>query len=80
MATKPTPAPLSGAYALIEAYGSIAVPIEVVQHLTGIKRIDSKYEDGKRQYFLAKDQMTDFKLFGSEDMRAMVVAHKLENP
>lgn len=80
MAAKPTqPKQLSGAYALIAAYGTIAVPIEVVEHLVDIKRIDSKYEDGKTRYFLAKDQQTEFKLFGSKEMTAMIVAHALEH-
>lgn len=80
MATKPTqPKQLSGAYALIEAYGTIAVPVEIVEHLVDIKRIDSKYEGGKNHYFLSKEQTINFKLFGSKEMTAMIVAHALEH-
>lgn len=74
-ATKPA---MCGAYAVIDCYGSIAVPVEMVQFLSDALRIDSRYEGGKTNHFLAKQQELSFKLFTSEQMNAMKVAHKLE--
>jgi hypothetical protein len=74
-ATKPA---LCGAYAVIDCYGSIAVPVEMVQFLGDALRIDSKYEEGKSRFVLNKSQEINFKLITSEQMTAMKVAHKLE--
>ena len=77
MAQAPKPA-LSGAYAVIDCYGSIAIPIEMIQHLGDALRVEQKYENSKHFYALHSSQDINFRLLNAEQMTAMKVAHKLE--
>ena len=78
--TKPRIAPPAqcGAYAIVDCYGQLAVPLEMVHLLCDAKRIDHNYVDGKNYYSLNKDQSLSFKVFGAAQMTAMFVAAKLE--
>lgn len=79
MARTPDTKP-SGAYALLDMYGVLAVPIEALPLLTGVLRLDQEYNNDRKvyDYKLRKDQRVEFKLMPAEEMTAIRVASKLE--
>ena len=71
-------APLSGAYVTLDSYACVAIPIEHIGMLSGVRRLTREYKDNRYVYQLPKEQEISFHIISAESMTAIEVAAKLE--
>lgn len=66
-------------YVLLDTYGVLAFPADMLPQLQRVIRLNKKYEDGSITYEHKTGEYPTFTLMPADDMHAIIAASKLES-